>query len=74
MISNFVVPGQTITSESGYLRGHGSYVLADATAGSQSLVSSVAGHIERVNKLISVKAPKSRLVPLFFFVNYELQR
>ena len=65
MLSNFVIPGQTITSESGYLRGHGSYVLADSTAGSQSLISSVAGQIERVNKLISVRAPKARLVTLF---------
>jgi len=64
-----VVPGVPITNEPGYLRGHGSYVVAASGEGEDSgetgghlLVASVAGHIERINKLISVRPYKSRYV------------
>jgi hypothetical protein len=40
-----VTPGQTITSEPGFLRGHGTYVL------NGSLIASVAGVVQRVNKV-----------------------
>ena len=61
--SGIVVPGQIITGESGFLRGHGSY-LSSATDDSEGpvLVASVAGYIERINKLISVRPHKSRYV------------
>jgi len=63
-MSSFVVPGQLITEESGYLRGHGSYIASGegggGEGGGQTLVASLAGVIERVNKLISVRAVKSR--------------
>ena len=66
-MTDFVVPGQPITSEVGYLRGHGAYIRSKAgneteesAPGSGVLIASVAGRIERVNKLISVKALKSR--------------
>ncbi|KAL1405382.1 Exosome complex component rrp4 [Vanrija albida] len=52
-----VTPGEVITSSKEYMRGHGTYVE------DEHVVSSVAGTIERVNKLISVKALKSRYVP-----------
>ena len=54
----FVLPGQVLTSEQGYLRGHGSY--SQESDEGQELVSSLAGRIERVNKLITVKSLKSR--------------
>ena len=56
--SSLVVPGQPITAERGFLRGHGSFNLE--TADGPQLVSCVAGQIERVNKLITVKPVKSR--------------
>jgi exosome complex component RRP4 len=65
-MADFVLPGQAITSESGYLRGHGAYLRsagqqAEGESGSNGvLVSSIAGRIVRVNKLISVKPIKSR--------------
>jgi exosome complex component RRP4 len=72
-MSDFVVPGQPITSEAGYLRGHGAYLKSgDNEPGSEGgastgvagvLISSIAGRIERVNKLISVKPLRSRCVP-----------
>ncbi len=55
------VPGQPITSEAGYLRGHGSYTVEeDSEAGGNILIASVAGRIERVNKLVSVRPLQSR--------------
>ena len=61
--STFMVPGQPIVSlseEEKFLRGHGSFILENSDG--KQLVSCVAGQIERVNKLITVKAVKSRLV------------
>jgi exosome complex component RRP4 len=64
MNNTIVVPGQVITTESGFLRGHGTYFVEtedetnETTA--STLLSSIAGEIERVNKLISVRPIKSR--------------
>jgi len=49
-----VTPGQTINAEAGFLRGHGTYVRGGV------LIASVAGVVQRVNKLISVTPLKSR--------------
>jgi len=53
-ISNLMTPGDTITTDTGFMRGHGTF-LEDA-----ELRASVAGVIERVNKLICVRPLKSR--------------
>ncbi|XP_010281391.1 PREDICTED: exosome complex component RRP4, partial [Phaethon lepturus] len=44
----------TITTDTGYMRGHGTYV------DEEKLIASVAGAVERVNKLVCVKALKTR--------------
>ncbi|XP_070532137.1 exosome complex component RRP4-like [Ptychodera flava] len=49
-----VSPGDVITSETGFMRGHGTYMEDD------KLHASVAGVVERVNKLICVLPLKSR--------------
>ena len=49
-----VTPGDIITRDTGYMRGHGSYMNDDI------LYASVAGLVERVNKLISVTPLKTR--------------
>ncbi|KAJ3324289.1 exosome non-catalytic core subunit rrp4 [Boothiomyces sp. JEL0866] len=49
-----VTPGQVITKDLAFMRGHGTFTLND------QLVASVAGRIERVNKLVSVKPLKTR--------------
>jgi exosome complex component RRP4 len=49
-----VTPGQVITEDMQFMRGHGTYVLDN------SLCSSVAGTIQKVNKLLSVNPLKSR--------------
>ncbi|XP_004640506.1 exosome complex component RRP4 [Octodon degus] len=45
---HLVVPGDTITTDTGFMRGHGTYM------GEEKLIASVAGSVERVNKLICV--------------------
>jgi len=52
---NYLVsPGDVITRDSGFMRGHGTYMADDI------LYASVAGVVERVNKLISVTPLKTR--------------
>jgi len=64
----FVSPGELIPGvEVGdFLRGHGTRAFAIASAtdeDEQTLVATTAGVVERVNKLVSVRALKSRYVP-----------
>lgn len=63
MASTLVTPGQPITSESGFLRGHGTYFVESQTGASNNvLTASVSGEIERVNRLISVRPARSRYI------------
>jgi len=50
-------PGESITSARAFMRGHGTYVDSD------DVVASVAGTIERVNKLVTVRALRTRYNP-----------
>nr|CAD7576789.1 unnamed protein product [Timema californicum] len=47
-------PGEIITTDTGFMRGHGTYMEESA------LTASVSGVVEQVNKLISVKPIKTR--------------
>ncbi|KAF5362122.1 hypothetical protein D9756_002647 [Leucocoprinus leucothites] len=47
-------PGEVLTSSQDYMRGHGTYV------DDEEVIASVAGTIERVNKLVTVRAIRSR--------------
>ncbi|KYQ92590.1 Exosome complex exonuclease RRP4 [Tieghemostelium lacteum] len=49
-----MIPGQSIAKEGEYLKGHGTFHFDG------NLIASVCGNIERVNKLVSVRAFKSR--------------
>ena len=66
MKSTLVTPGQVITTEAGFLRGHGTYLSEGNGDEDQEmdrnvhLIASVAGQIERMNKLIFVKPIKTR--------------
>jgi len=51
-----VLPGETISAEIGFIRGHGTYVEEN------NLIATVSGVVERVNKLVSVRPLKSRYV------------
>jgi len=49
-----VTPGDVITRDSGFMRGHGTYMTDDI------LYAAVAGVVDRVNKLVSVTPLKTR--------------
>ncbi|KAL7301286.1 exosome complex component RRP4 [Trichogramma pretiosum] len=51
----FYTPGEEISTQPDFLRGHGTYMDTQ-----QVLRASVAGNLERVNKLISVRPYKTR--------------
>ncbi|XP_022660702.1 exosome complex component RRP4-like [Varroa jacobsoni] len=51
-------PGETITTDGGYMRGHGTYLEEES-----GLLSAVAGVVEKVNKLITVRPLKTRYNP-----------
>ncbi|XP_077478746.1 exosome complex component RRP4 [Stigmatopora argus] len=51
---DLVVPGDVITSDSGFMRGHGTYLEEE------KLTASVAGEVQRVDKLICVRPLKTR--------------
>ncbi|KAJ2552355.1 Exosome complex component rrp4 [Coemansia sp. RSA 1933] len=54
LASRVVTPGTLVTSDSAYMRGHGTFVE------NGTIYSSVAGAIERINKLVSVRPLKQR--------------
>ncbi|KAI8620296.1 hypothetical protein BC830DRAFT_1059443 [Chytriomyces sp. MP71] len=51
---HLITPGETITADTAFMRGHGTY-----TEG-EELVGTVVGLVERINKLISVKPFRAR--------------
>ncbi|CAH2316017.1 exosome complex component RRP4 [Pelobates cultripes] len=51
---HLVSPGDTITTDTGFMRGHGTYME------DEKLLASVAGVVEHVNKLVCVRALKTR--------------
>ncbi|KAJ7204756.1 exosome complex exonuclease rrp4 [Mycena pura] len=55
--SKITLPGETITSSQAYMRGHGTYVE------NEEVIASVAGTIERVNKLVTVRAISTKYNP-----------
>lgn len=54
---NIVLPGDLVTTHTGFMRGHGTFLNNDS-----ELISSVAGRVSQINKLISVHAPRARFV------------
>jgi len=50
-------PGESLTSAQAYMRGHGTYV------DKEEVIASVCGLVERVNKLITVRAVRTRYNP-----------
>lgn len=54
---HFVLPGDLITDNPAFMRGHGTFLNPGG-----ELISSVAGKVAQINKLISVHAPRARFV------------
>jgi exosome complex component RRP4 len=59
MTTHLVIPGEVIAEGDDFLRGHGTYV--EKLNDKERLVASVCGHVERVNKLVSVIPMASNL-------------
>ncbi|KAJ4304738.1 Exosome complex component rrp4 [Kalmusia sp. IMI 367209] len=57
--TSIVTPGETITSDPQWMRGHGTYIPADTT----TIISTVAGHLHKTNKLLSVQPLRARYTP-----------
>lgn len=57
--SSIVTPGEPITSDPQWMRGHGTYIPAD----SSTITSTVAGTLHKTNKLLSVQALRARYNP-----------
>jgi len=53
----FTAPGEPVTSAHAYMRGHGTYVEEE------EVIASIAGTVERVNKLVTVRALRGRYNP-----------
>lgn len=56
--AGLVTPGEMITDDTIWMRGHGTYSADNVT------FSAVAGTIERVNKLLSVRPLRGRYIPV----------
>ncbi|KAF2746679.1 hypothetical protein M011DRAFT_403795 [Sporormia fimetaria CBS 119925] len=54
-----VTPGEPITSDPQWMRGHGTYIPAN----SSTITSTVAGHLHKTNKLLSVQPLRARYQP-----------
>ncbi|ROT35663.1 exosome complex exonuclease RRP4 [Sodiomyces alkalinus F11] len=54
-----VTPGEVITDDPQWMRGHGTYV----SSAEGAIVSSVAGTVTRTNKLLSVRPLRARYTP-----------
>lgn len=57
--SSIVTPGEVITEDPQWMRGHGTYT----TTNPPSIVSSVAGTLSKTNKLLSVRPLRARYTP-----------
>lgn len=58
-LSKITIPGELVTADTQFMRGHGTYTIEGET----SIQASLIGSISRVNKLLSVNPLKSRFVP-----------
>lgn len=64
--SDIVTPGEVITTNPQWMRGHGTYTStqgADEDDDTTAIVSSLAGVISRTNKLLSVRPLRARYTP-----------
>jgi len=52
-----VTPGCVVTSDPGFMRGHGTWVDEE-----DKIIATVAGNVERINKLYSVRPLRSRYI------------
>ncbi|KAK0108351.1 exosome non-catalytic core subunit rrp4 [Cadophora gregata] len=56
---DLVTPGETVTEDPQWMRGHGTYVATSST----DITATVAGTIQKTNKLVSVRPLRARYNP-----------
>ncbi|KAF7905435.1 uncharacterized protein EAF01_005956 [Botrytis porri] len=56
---NIVTPGEVITDDPQWMRGHGTYVAPAST----EIIGTVAGTVQKTNKLLSVRPLRARYTP-----------
>ncbi|CZT41261.1 related to 3`-_5` exoribonuclease [Rhynchosporium secalis] len=56
---DLVTPGETVTDDPQWMRGHGTYVASSST----DIIATVAGTIQKTNKLLSVRPLRARYTP-----------
>ncbi|KAG9238087.1 hypothetical protein BJ875DRAFT_86639 [Amylocarpus encephaloides] len=56
---DIVTPGETVTDDPQWMRGHGTYIAPAST----EIVATVAGTIQKTNKLLSVRPLRARYTP-----------
>lgn len=61
--NDIVTPGEVITTNPQWMRGHGTYTSAQEDEDATAIVSSLAGVITRTNKLLSVRPLRARYTP-----------
>ncbi|KAI9813610.1 MAG: exosome non-catalytic core subunit rrp4 [Pycnora praestabilis] len=54
-----VTPGEVVTEDPQWMRGHGTFVSPDTT----SIIATVAGTVQKTNKLLSVRPLRARYTP-----------
>jgi exosome complex component RRP4 len=60
VMPNFVIPGDTITSDSQFMPGHGTF---KSSTTSSKIIASVAGNLIVTNRLLSVSPSRARYTP-----------
>ncbi|CAG8958940.1 hypothetical protein HYFRA_00012937 [Hymenoscyphus fraxineus] len=56
---SIVTPGEVVTDDAQWMRGHGTYI----QPGSTEIIATVAGTIQKTNKLLSVRPLRARYTP-----------
>ncbi|KAI9040473.1 exosome non-catalytic core subunit RRP4 [Aspergillus affinis] len=57
--TGIVTPGETVTDDPQWMRGHGTYMNPLST----SIIATVAGNVQKTNKLLSVQPLRARYTP-----------
>ncbi|KAI9699767.1 MAG: exosome non-catalytic core subunit rrp4 [Candelina mexicana] len=58
-IKGLVTPGEVVTEDPQWMRGHGTFISPETT----SIVATVAGTVQKTNKLLSVRPLRARYTP-----------
>ncbi|CZR60353.1 related to 3`-_5` exoribonuclease [Phialocephala subalpina] len=56
---DLVTPGETVTDDPQWMRGHGTYIASAST----EIIATVAGTVQKTNKLLSVRPLRARYTP-----------